>query len=69
MSRFDSIQFDELGKEKAEYIKQSFKSLELTVEGLDRSRAKDIALDKLLEASMWVNVALKYDQLSRNGGE
>lgn len=65
MSRLDSVQFDDIAREKYEYLKQSFKGLELTVEGLVQSPAKAIALDKILEASMWVNVAIRAEQISR----
>ncbi len=64
MARFDSVQFDDIRKRELQVIKEAFERIDHLVDThLKSSREKAIAYTKLEEAFMWINKALKQDQL------
>lgn len=66
MGKFDSIQFDNHSQAVSETIKQRYKPLfDLIETSLQPSRERSLVLTKLEESFMWVNKALKEEQLKR----
>lgn len=66
MSRFDSIEYDPISKLNYSKYKGVFESLDSELElDLAITREKSVLMTKLEEAHMWLNKAIKADQLYR----
>ena len=67
-SRFDYVQYDDLGRATQADFKESVTELEKQIENFvkcPRSKAK--AISKLEEVYMWVGKGIRNDQIERNG--
>ena len=65
MSRFDAIKFDDVSAEMSASIKSMFVAMEAVVGRMNPSRSQSLALTRLEEAHMWVNKAIRDEQLAR----
>lgn len=52
-------------KEKCGPLAELFKMLETAIDGIEPSRYKYIALDKIQEAQMWLNFSMDLEQSQR----
>ena len=68
MSRFDYVKYDGSAELKQTELKASIASVEGYVEHhLSNSPRKQLIMDKLEEAYMWMGKAIRDDQIARNG--
>ncbi len=65
-SRFDYVRYDGKSQGLQDSCKRHMHVLELFLNNLPNSREKSLALTKLEEAYMWVDKAIRDDQISRN---
>jgi hypothetical protein len=66
MSRFDYVQYDDVGKAKQADAKDLFTEVETAINTLADGRSKSLALTKLEEAYMWVGKAIRDEQIVRS---
>ncbi len=68
MSRFDGIAFNEQSKTWSSELKKSFEKLEEQIDNyLLDSRSKSVAITHLEDAFMWINKAIKDQQIKSEG--
>jgi len=65
MSRFNFTAFDSLSEEMHENVESKFRALESEIELIVDCPEKEIALQRLEAAFMWVGKAIAKDQLER----
>ncbi len=67
--RFDHIKYDEHAQLEQIRLKALFLALEEEVEKLQAGRSKALALTAIEEAYMWVDKAIRDEQINRDSVE
>jgi hypothetical protein len=66
MSRFDYIAYDDIAKEEQLEFKQAVIYLEVLINKMAYSRARDLAVNHLEECYMWIGKSIRDEQIDRN---